>query len=256
MGALARDDGAAVLSTAAEIAHNTGMILAAEGDHAGWNGFNVLHTAAARTAGLDLGFVPGSEGRDINNIIEGAQAGEIEIVYLLSADELNANDLCDAFVIYQGSHGDRGAHRADVILPGAASTEKYATWVNTEGRAQLGNRAAHPPGDARDDWAIIRALSEVLGHKLDYNNLDQLREVMRARTPVLGFIDSAPGASDVAAFDHQQIGKPGPLSDTPFELPIKDFYLTNPITRASKIMAECSDLYWMRQSEGKSAKVG
>ena len=129
----------------------------------GWNGFSVLHTAAARVAGLDLGLVPGKEGRDVEAILDGAEKDEIDVVYLLGADEIDTERLGNAFVIYQGSHGDRGAHRADVILPGAAYTEKDAIYVNTEGRPQMTARAVFPPGDAREDWKIIRALSGVLG---------------------------------------------------------------------------------------------
>ncbi len=254
MGALSRNDGAAILSTAAEIAQNTGMI-ESDGDTGAWNGFNVLHMAAARVAGLDLGFVPSDDGRDVEGITAAARSGGMDVVYLLSADELEAYDFGDAFVVYQGSHGDKGANRADVILPGAAYTEKQATWVNTEGRAQLGNRAAYPPGQARDDWAVIRALSGVLGQTLPYDNLDQLRAAMRQQVPVLGSIDYVAGAG-ADSFDPQKIGVPGPLSDAPFELPIKDFYFTNPITRASLIMADCSGQYWSRQRGDISEKAG
>ena len=128
-----------------------------------WNGFNVLHRAAARVGGLDLGFLPGPGGRDVAGILAGVPSGEIEVLYLLGADELDLADTGSAFVIYQGHHGDRGAARADVVLPGAAYTEKDATYVNTEGRVQLGRRAVFPPGEAREDWAILRALSGALG---------------------------------------------------------------------------------------------
>ena len=137
----------------------------------GWNGFNVLHTAAARVGGLDLGFLPGEGGKSTVGILAGAGRGEIEVVYLLGADEIDMAGLGKAFVIYQGHHGDAGAHRADVILPGAAYTEKNGTYVNTEGRVQLGRLAAFPPGDAREDWTIIRALSGLIGEALPYDNL-------------------------------------------------------------------------------------
>ena len=148
--AAARPDGAAVLAAAAKIA-----LLAGEGKDAGWNAFNVLHTAASRVAGLDLGFVPGSKG--------GIDMGALDVVYLLGADELDMKALRAPFVIYQGSHGDAGAERADVVLPGAAYTEKSATYVNIEGRAQLTARAAFAPGEAKEDWAIVRALSAHVG---------------------------------------------------------------------------------------------
>src|SRR6185437_13779535 len=146
--ALTRTDGAAVLSLAAKAA----MAMGAVKPDIGWNGFSVLHAAAARVAGLDLGLVPGKEGRDVDAILEGTEKGEIDVVYLLGADEIDTDRLGNAFVIYQGSHGDRGAHRADVILPGATYTEKDVTYVNTEGRPQMTARAVFPPGEAREDW--------------------------------------------------------------------------------------------------------
>ena len=136
---------------------------AAEG---GWNGFNILHTAASRVAALDLGFLPGADGRDVAGIVDGAQKGEIDFIYLLGADEFDVAHLGRAFVVYQGSHGDAGAHHADVVLPGAAYTEKEGTYVNFEGRVQRAERAAFPPGEAKEDWAILRALSDHLGAKL------------------------------------------------------------------------------------------
>ncbi|MGC2523789.1 MAG: NADH-quinone oxidoreductase subunit NuoG, partial [Stellaceae bacterium] len=152
-GALARPDGSQVLAMARSIAERYRLV------RDGWNGFNVLHRAAARVGGLDLDFVPGPGGRDVAGIVEGCRSGQIEVLYLLGADEIDTGDLGPAFVVYQGHHGDRGAARADVILPGAAYTEKDGTYVNTEGRVQQGRRAVFPPGDAREDWAIIRALS-------------------------------------------------------------------------------------------------
>lgn len=138
-------------------------------------------------------------------------------------------------MVYQGSHGDAGAKRADVILPGAAYVEKDATWVNTEGRVQLGRRAAAMPGDAREDWTIIRALSEVLGQKLPYDNLGMLRRRMLQAAPHFSAIDKLTPADWGAAF-----GTAGATTDAPFVSPVADFYLTNPVARASAIMAECS----------------
>ena len=227
-GALARKDGAAVHATAVALAK------AANAVREDWNGFNVLHTAAARVGGLDLGFVPGEGGRDLEGILEGASSGEIGLVWLLSADELDMDRLGKAFVVYQGTHGDRGAHRADVILPGAAYTEKSATWVNTEGRVQLGRRASFPPGDAREDWTIIRALSGAVGLTLPYDDLDALRAAMEADAPHFADVDMVFPAAELAD------GEKGELDDAPFDTPIKDFYLTNPIARASRVMALCS----------------
>ncbi|HEX7967268.1 MAG TPA: NADH-quinone oxidoreductase subunit NuoG [Stellaceae bacterium] len=227
-GALARPDGAAVLAVARKLAETVNMV------REGWNGFNVLHTAAARVGGLDLGFVPGPGGRDTAGILTGCESGEIEIVYLLGADEIDESWLGRAFVIYQGHHGDRGARRADVVLPGAAYTEKDATYVNTEGRVQLGRRAVFPPGDAREDWKILRALSGALGHKLPYDLLAQLRKRLIAVNPSFGAIEQITPAAWGA------FGREGPLGPAPFAYPIADFYRTDPISRASPTMAECA----------------
>ena len=221
-GAVARKDGAAILAATIALAKATNA------------GFNMLHTAAARVAGLDLGLVPGDGGRDVASIIEGATAGEIDVVYLLGADEIDVDALGSAFVIYQGTHGDRGAHRADVILPGAAYTEKDGLYANTEGRVQLGQRAGFPPGEAREDWAILRALSGELGATLPYDSLTALREVLIAAVPQYGSPDEIVAAGSLPDLE------PGDFDAAPFATPIKDFYLTNPIARASKTMAKCS----------------
>ncbi|MBX3447016.1 MAG: NADH-quinone oxidoreductase subunit NuoG [Parvibaculaceae bacterium] len=227
-GALARADGAAVLAEALALAKSAGAV---SGE---WNGFNVLHTAAARVAGLDLGFVPGEGGRDVAGILDGASKGEVSFVYLLGADEIDMGKLGSAFVVYQGTHGDAGAHRADVILPGAAYTEKPATWVNTEGRVQLGRRAVFPPGEAREDWTIVRALSGVLGKPLPYDNLAALRAAMEADTPHFAEVDFIVPAGALPDLPK------GELDAAPFESPVKDFYMTNPVARASAVMAECA----------------
>lgn len=227
-GALARADGAAVLAEAIALAKSVGAV---SGD---WNGFSVLHTAASRVGGLDLGLVPGAGGRDVAGILDGASKGEMSFVYLLGADEIDMGRLGSAFVVYQGTHGDAGAHRADVILPGAAYTEKNATWVNTEGRVQLGRRAVFPPGQAREDWAILRALSGVIGKVLPYDNLDALRAAMEADAPHFADVDMA-----VPAGALPDLAK-GELDAAPFESPVKDFYMSNPVARASAVMAECA----------------
>ena len=230
-GALARADGAAVMAAARQIAGNTGMV------SADWNGFNILHTAAARVAGLDLGLVPGEGGRDVAGILDGAAAGEIEVVYLLGADEIDTSKLANAFVIYQGHHGDAGAHAADVILPGAAYTEKDGTYANTEGRVQRGKRATFPPGDAREDWAILRALSDVLGKTLPYNNILELRAHMAKTAPALAEIDT------LAPSSWRDYGTSGEMENAPFESPIRNFYMTDPISRASETMAACTETF-------------
>src|SRR6185295_15286224 len=149
----------------------------------GWNGLNVLHTAAGRVGALDLGFLPQKGGKDMAGILEGASKGEIDFVYLLGADEFDTGKLGKAFVVYQGTHGDAGAHRADVVLPGAAYTEQNGTYVNTEGRVQQAKRSTFPPGEAREDWAILRALSDVLGKKLPYDDMATLRQAMAKDAP-------------------------------------------------------------------------
>jgi len=227
-GALTRPDGAIILGLARQIAEQFGMV------QEDFNGFNVLHTAASRVAGLDLGFLPRAGGRDVAGILEGAQSGAIEAVYLLGADEIDTSKLGKAFVIYQGHHGDRGAARADVILPGAAYTEKNATWVNTEGRVQLGRLAVLPPGDAREDWKILRALSEKLGHKLPYDNLSQVRQHLIAANPSFAHID------DILPAPWGEFGASGtPLTEA-FSYPITNYYVTDPISRASATMAACT----------------
>jgi NADH-quinone oxidoreductase subunit G len=240
-GVLTRGDGAAILKLAAKIAADSGMIgpagTPAEG---GWNGFNILHTAASRVAALDLGFVPGEGGRDVAGIVDGAQKGEVDFLYLLGADEFDVAHLGRAFIVYQGSHGDAGAHFADVILPGAAYTEKDGTYVNFEGRVQQAERAVFPPGEAKEDWSILRALSEVLGVTLPYDNRAQLRAAMIKQAPHLGTVGAAPVHADTAGATWDGVGASGVLDRVPVGQGIADYYLTNPIARASETMAKCS----------------
>jgi NADH-quinone oxidoreductase subunit G len=228
-GALARPDGAAVAALAAKVAVECGAVTD------GWNGYSVLHTAASRVGALDLGFVPGAGGRSATEM---AKAGALETVFLLGADEIEIAP--GAFTIYLGTHGDRGAHRADVILPGAAYPEKSGLFVNTEGRVQMAARAAFPPGDAREDWAILRALSDVLGRKLPYDSLRELRAALFKAHPHLQRIDTImpgdPGGIRKLA------ARGGTPDKAPFRSAVADFYLSNPIARASAVMAECSAL--------------
>ncbi|OYW28073.1 MAG: NADH-quinone oxidoreductase subunit G [Caulobacter sp. 12-67-6] len=228
-GALTRADSAAVLKAAAGVAKTFNVV------KSGWNGWNVLHTAASRVAGLDMGFVPGEGGLTAGQMLK---PGALDVLFLLGADECETA-ASDAFKIYLGTHGDAGAHKADVILPGAAYTEKNGLYVNTEGRVQMGERAVFPKGEAKEDWSILRALSEILGHKLPYDSLDQLRARLFADHPTFGQIDFAPGTIPTA-FDVAALGGAGELADTPFENAIKAFHLTNPIARASVTMAECA----------------
>jgi NADH-quinone oxidoreductase subunit G len=231
-GALARADGPEVLALAAKIAAGEG------GRDEGWNGLAVLHTAAARVGALDLGLVPKDGALDTVGMVAASATKALDVLFLLGADEIAMNALGDVFVVYVGSHGDAGAHRADVILPGAAYTEKSGTYVNTEGRVQMARRAAFPPGDAREDWAILRALSDVLGHKLPFDSLTELRQRLYARHPHFAHIDEiAPSWPDEL---RNLIARGGKTSSEPFVNAVEDFYLTNPIARASAVMAECS----------------
>jgi NADH-quinone oxidoreductase subunit G len=227
-GLFNRPDGAALMATAARAAMALGVI------KDGWNGFNVLHTQASMVGALDIGFVPGEGGLNTATMLRGG----VDVLFNLGADEIDVP--AGAFVIYQGTHGDRGAQRADVILPGSAYTEKSATYVNTEGRPQVTNRAVFPPGEAKEDWAIFRALSEVLGKTLPFDNLAQLRKAIYAAHPHLAAIDSVQPADPAAiaklAKGSSKVGK-APITET-----VSDFYLTNPIARASAVMAECSAL--------------
>jgi NADH-quinone oxidoreductase subunit G len=225
-GALSRADGAAVLKAVASVAKAFG---------ANWN---VLHTAASRVGGLDMGFVPRAGGKTAAELVV---KGGADLLFLMGADEIDLS-ASKAFVVYMGTHGDRGAHRADVILPGAAYTEKNGIYVNTEGRVQLGARAVYPKGEGREDWAILRALSERVGAKLPYDTLDELRRKLFADHPSFGRIDHVDGPAGAAGLDLGALGGKGELSEAPFASPVKAFYLTNPIARASVTMAECAAL--------------
>jgi NADH-quinone oxidoreductase subunit G len=235
--AIARPDGAAVLALGAKAAQAMGAVK----PDIDWNGFSVLHTAAARVAGLDLGLVPAKGGKDVEAILDGAGKGEIEAVYLLGADEIETERLGHAFVIYQGSHGDRGAHRADVILPGAAYTEKDALYVNTEGRPQMAARAVFPPGEAREDWTILRALSGALGQPLPFDTATELRAKLFAACPHMALLGQVLPADSAAIEGLAATG--GKTRKERFGQAIADFYLTNPIARTSEIMASLSALH-------------
>ncbi|MBX2806325.1 MAG: molybdopterin-dependent oxidoreductase, partial [Hyphomicrobiales bacterium] len=235
-GALIRSDGAAVLKLTAQLCRDLGVLKADEG----WNGFNILHDAASRVGSLDLGFVPQNGGKALGAIFDAAENDEMALLYLLGADEIDMSRTGNALVVYQGSHGDRGARFADIILPGAAYVEKSATFVNTEGRVQMTQRSVFPPGDAREDWTIIRALSQYLGAKLPFDTLDQLRAKIYAEYPHLAAIDNIETGS---VADIEKLADGGAeTTDEPFENRIEDFFLTNPIARASAIMNELSAL--------------
>jgi NADH-quinone oxidoreductase subunit G len=227
-GALARPDGSAILAAAWRLAAEVGAL-----SH-DWHGFNVLHTAAGRVGALDLAFVPGPNGKAIDAML----GGGVDLLWLLGADGFDpARIAAGTFVVYQGHHGDSGAQAADVILPGAAYTEKSGTYVNTEGRAQRGFRAIYPPGDAREDWTILRAFSAVIGKTLPYDTIEALRARMEQINPVFGRISHLPrfGCSDHTG----PAGDPTVLSDSPLHSSVANYYLTDPISRASPTMAAC-----------------
>ncbi len=227
-GALARPDGSAILAAAWRLAAQVGAL-----SH-DWHGFNVLHTAAARVGALDLGFVPGPNGKTADAMM----GGGVDLLWLLGADEFDpARIAANTFVVYQGHHGDAGAQRADVILPGSAYTEKSGTYVNTEGRAQRGFKAVFPPGDAREDWTILRAFSATIGKTLPYDTIEALRKRMEQINPVFGRIGFLPrfGCSDHTG----PAGDPAVLSDAPLTSPVANYYLTDPVSRSSPTMAAC-----------------
>ncbi len=228
-GALARPDGTSILAACWKLAAATGMLKPE------WHGFNVLHTAAARVAALDLGFLPGEGGHDLGSML----GGGVELLWLLGADEFDMGTIArDTFVVYQGSHGDHGAARADVILPGAAYTEKDGTYVNTEGRVQRANLVVYPPGDAREDWKIIRALSGFMGRPLAYDDLAGVRARLEQVNPVFGRVDLLPrfGCSDASG----PSGDITAIADAPFSPFVATYYQTDPISRASPTMEECT----------------
>ncbi|WP_300031277.1 NADH-quinone oxidoreductase subunit NuoG [uncultured Roseobacter sp.] len=222
--ALQRSDGAAVLAEAMALAEST------------QSSFMVLHTAASRVGAMDIGAV--NEGGM-------AAVSKADVIYNLCADEIEIAD--GPFVIYQGSHGDRGAHRADIILPGAAYTEEPGLFVNTEGRPQLALRAGFAPGEAKENWAILRALSAECDAQLPYDSVAQLRQALVKEVPHLAKID------EVAENDWQPVAR-GTLSDGDFGQAVSDFYLSNPIARASQLMAELSANAKARNKEAMAAE--
>jgi len=227
-GALARPDGTAILAAAWRLSAHVGAL------SFDWHGFNILHTAAGRVGALDLGFVPGPNGKGVDSMLDGG----VDLLWLLGADGFDpARIAAGTFVVYQGHHGDAGAQRADVILPGAAYTEKSGTYVNTEGRAQRAFKAVYPPGEAREDWTILRAFSAVIGKTLPYDTIEALRARMEQINPVFGRVGFMPrfGCSDHTG----PTGDPSVLSDAPLVSTVPNYYATDPISRSSPTMAAC-----------------
>jgi NADH-quinone oxidoreductase subunit G len=229
-GAVAREDGAAILAAAKQI----GALCQRDG----WNGFNLLQHAASRVGALDIGFVPGKDGKDMAGIVGAIANKQIKVVYLLGVDEIDMSHMGEAFVVYQGHHGDVGAHRADVILPGAAYTEKDGTYVNTEGRVQRGYRAVFAPGLAKEDTEVLALLATELGAPLPYSNLRALRERLVKEFPLFATLDVLQVAPFVAATKAV-----GAIDAAAFDPVVRNYYMSDPISRASKTMAQCTELH-------------
>ena len=227
MGALSNDNGAEILYQLRELAEFFGVV------KKGWNGFNILQTSAGRTGALDIGFIPSKKGLNAKQIFSKGQQGELSFVWLMGVDNKEVLNLKKPFVVYQGHHGDAGAHVADVILPGAAYTEKSATYVNTEGRPQLAKQATFPPGNAKEDWKIVRAFSEYLNNKLPFDNLDNLRKKLYEEFPHLSHVD------EIKKSRWSKFGIKGKIKDIELKSTIKSFYETCSISRTSETMALC-----------------
>ena len=233
-GALTRPDAQAVYEATLQLAHQTGVITQ------DWNGLNILHTAASRVGALDIGFVPGSRGFAVTNMLRGG----VEILWLLGADDFPLDKISkDTFVIYQGHHGDAAAARADIILPGAAYTEKSGTYVNTAGEVQRALRAVFPPGQAREDWQIIRAFSEVAGHPLPYDSVESLRARMAEVNPVFSNAGTEIAPAPQSVTESSVSKGTAEFNNARIRPVIDDYYQTNSISRASLTMAECSRVY-------------
>ncbi len=246
LGALMRPDGAAIWSATAQVAQAAGAV------SADWNGFAVLHATAGLVSALEAGCLPDAGGRDTAGILAAAAAGEVSFVWLLGADEIDMAPLKEAFVVYQGSHGDAGAEAADVILPGATYAEKEVTYVNMEGRPQMTARAVLPPGEAREDWAILRRAADALGVDVGFDTMDALRARLYEQAPHLARIDEITpadpaGVAEVAGLGGEVAGGVALGSC------VHDFWLTNPIARASRVMQQMSAL---RRSESDDADGG
>jgi NADH-quinone oxidoreductase subunit G len=230
-GALMRPDGAAVLAAAWTLAAEVGAL------RPDWHGFNLLHLFGGQVGALELGFV---SGKPLAEML----AGGVDALWLLNADGFDPSRIAPGvFVIYQGHHGDAMASRADVILPGAAYTEKDATWVNTEGRAQRGHLAIFPPGEAKEDWRILRAFSEGVGRTLPYDDLGAVRARLAQVSPVFARVGEVPrgGCSDLSG-----PAASGVPSEAPFVLPIPVYHQADVISRASDVMATCASVYGPR----------
>ena len=242
--AFAREDGLAVHALCHEAAEALGMI------REDWNGFNILHNAASRVGGLDIGFLPQKNGKDFAAILEGTRDGSVEALFLLGADEFDARAQIGwkSFVVYQGHHGDAAAQRADVILPAAAWTEKDGLYVNTEGRVQLAKRAVSPPGEAKEDWAIIRALSEhICKTPLPYDSITDLRTRIQREWPHFK------KTGEIVPADWTPYTAKGAVQKEDFAQPEENYYCVNAICRASKTMQACMQAFANKKLQEEAA---
>ena len=227
MGAVTNDNGSVILNELRELAEYLGVVKKE------WNGFNILQTSAGRTGALDIGFIPSKKGLNAKQIFSKGDEGDLSFIWLMGVDNKDVLKLKKPFVVYQGHHGDVGAHIADVILPGAAYTEKSATYVNMEGRPQLAKQATFPPGDAKEDWKIIRAFSDYVKNKLPFDDLESLRNILYDEFPHLGDIDKIKKAR------WSKFGTKGKIDNIELKSSIKNFYNTCSISRTSETMATC-----------------
>lgn len=241
-GALNRNDAMAVQDLAST------LLKKANGVREDWNGYNILHTAASRVGAFDLGFVSKNKKSNLKTILKDIESKKTKFVYLLNADDFDVKALKNAFVVYQGHHGDAAALVADVILPGVAYTEKNATYVNTEGRVQRTKQAVHTVGEAKEDWKIIRALAEYCDVTLPYNSLFELRAEMEDTNAVFENIDC------LVASPFKGAGEKGTTLKQGFVSPITNYYQTNSISRASKVMAECVQTFLDLQEKKTGTK--
>ena len=227
MGAFTNDNGSVILNELRELAEYLGVVKKE------WNGFNILQTSAGRTGALDIGFIPSKKGLNAKQIFSKGDEGDLSFIWLMGVDNKDVLKLKKPFVVYQGHHGDVGAHIADVILPGAAYTEKSATYVNTEGRPQLAKQATFPPGDAKEDWKIIRAFSDYVKNKLPFDDLESLRNKLYDEFPHLGDID------EIKKARWSKFGTKGKIDNIELKSSIENFYNTCSISRTSETMATC-----------------
>lgn len=244
MGALTREDGAEIHAALKTLAKATGVV------SDDWNGFNVLHTAASRVGGIDVGFVPGEAGYNVNEMLSASRSGDIEMLYLLGADEIEMSQIGGScFVVYQGHHGDHGAHRADVVFPSAAYTEQDGYYVNMEGRVQAAYKAADAPGEAREDWKVLRALSQYAGKTLPYDTLEALRARLVKDFPLFAQRNVVAAAEWKATARKKKFA----ISTTPFSYAIQNYYFTDSVARHSKTMAECVSVFGDKKQRAREA---